>query len=464
MYVLSFAFWCVIVVLAVAHRFAGPRLQRVLLIDASILLYASLDRVLLIHLAWVVCITWVGARSRHYTDDLSMLRFVRVAASVLAFVPLLVHRLGEDVTSVAASLGERASLDTADWAISLVLPIGVAFYTLQAVDTIIPGQRRADDPPGFIDHALQICFFPLFIVGPVQRHDHLERQLRSHRVIGVADVRAAALLVLFGLIHKVVIADNLLPIADRTFATPATASGPDVVVAVAAFGMGIVADLLGLTLLAIGAARLFGVRLENQVDRPWMATSVLDFWSRFLSPVTDWFLRHVFLPAGGIGRGRFRTAGAVVVTFLAGSVWFGATATLVVWALLHAVAVLVQLWILQRRGPTRHPLTSRLVAFVWIMYAWLWFRADSLSTALDLHRALLRPELTSFARGSIAVTAMFGIALVAVDALGRRVMAPTADAGFLERAPLRGLVLAASFTALLVFSTGDLHTSVLGLR
>ena len=320
MYVLSFAFWFVIIVLAIAHRYAGPGLQRVILLDASILLYASLDRWLLIHLAWVVLITWIGVRSRHYTDDPSMLRFVRVTTTVLAFFPLLLHRIGDDVTSVAAVVGERASLDTADWSLSLLLPVGVAFYTLQAVDAIGPGQRG--DTPTFLDHALQVCFFPLLIVGPIQSHTALAQQLRSRRTIDWDDVSAATLLILFGLAQKLVVADNLLPIADQAFGSAGSATGPEVVVGVAAFALGIVADLLGLSLVALGAARLFGVRLQNQVDRPWLATSVIDFWDRFLSPVTDWFLRHVFLPAGGIGRGRPRTVLAVVATFLAGAIWF----------------------------------------------------------------------------------------------------------------------------------------------
>lgn len=464
MYVLSFAFWFVIIVLAIVHRFAGARLQRVLLLDASILLYASLNRWLLIHLAWVVLITWVGARSRHYTDDPSMLRFVRIATSVLAFAPLLVHRVGDDITRVAAAVGDRAALYTSDWSLSLLLPLGVAFYTLQAIDTIGPGQRGAADPPDLVDHALQICFFPLLIVGPIQQHDALSRQLRGRRAVALDDVRAAGLLALFGLAHKVVVADNLLPIADQAFGSPASVDGAGVIVGVAAFSLGVVADLLGLSLLAMAAARLFGVRLENQVDRPWLATSTIDFWGRFLAPVTDWFLRHIFLPAGGLGRGRPRTVLAVLATFLAGAVWFGATSTLMVWGLLHASAVILQLGALQRRGATRHPLIARFSTFVFVGYAWLWFRASSLGDAIDLHRALLRPELSSFARGSAVVVVMFGVALVAIDAVGRRMMAPTGEAGAFDGAGLRGTVLAAAVVALLLFTTGDLHTSVLGLR
>ncbi len=462
MYVFTFGFWLVVLALAAVHARSGVRIQRWLLLNASVLLYAAFDRWLVVSLAWVVCISWVGVRARHYTDDVAMLRFVRIVSGVATFVPLLTYHLLDGVLGGVRTAGDQVGLDTAGWTVALGVPIGVAFYTLQAVDAV-DAPASPDNPRRFLDHALFVSFFPTAFLGPVHRPHQLMPQLTARRRVTRTDVDAAALLVCVGAFHKLVVADNLLPIADRALDTSRASSSLEVAAGALAFGLGLFADLSGHLLALTGVARLFGIRLEVGTDRPWLATGPIAFWDRLLPTVTDWFLRRVFLPLRGTTGSAGRTVLALGTTFLAAGVWFGASAPLMVWAGLHWCAVLLQLRSAGRRRrepslPRTLIATAATTAFV--TYGWIWFNAATLGDAVDAHRALLRPGASSLAIGSVATIALFAVLLVVSD-LGHRALAST------DR-PLpvlaRGLSFAAMIAALLVFSTGDIHTSVLGLR
>lgn len=473
MYVFSITFWILILAVALVHDRVGHRLQRLLLLVTSLVVYGSFGLDLLIVVVLVILITWIGIRARHFTDDRAMLRFARVVTGFAAFLPLITLRYADSAVAAAAQLANRTSLIQADWSLSPLVPIGAAFFTLQAVEGLFAAHRRPlGDDPRFTDHALFVCFFPTVFVGPVQRAESLLPQLQRRRRVTAVDLDAAALLILFGAFQKLLVADNLLPIADRVFAQPTVVSGPEVVIAALAFGIGIVADLAGYTLAVMGVARLFGVHLTPNVNRPYLARSPIEFWDRWNLSVTDWMLRYVFIPLGGQRHGRTRTVLALGLTFLVGAMWYGDRLNLVIWGGIHFFAVLANLLVLRRaKSPpsvTRQVLTG-LLTFSFVTYSWVWFRAASIGDALRLHLRLPSVEISSGVVGSAFAIVLFGGLLVASDLVRAAMMsAPTPATGRLANAlaspAARGTVIAFAIAGIFVFSTADLHRSVLGLR
>lgn len=474
MYVFSFTFLIGVLLVALVHARAGQRVQRVLLFGTSLAVYASFGISLLLVLLPVVMITWVGIRARHFTDDRAMLRFARIVAAIAALLPLVVLRYADVAVSLSARLANQTSLIDADWSLSPLVPVGAAFFTLQAIDSLFSAHRQpASEQRSFMDHALMVSFFPTIFVGPVQRTEVLLPQLRNRRVVTSQDVDAGVLLFIFGAFQKLVVADNLLPIADAVYARPTTAGGPEIVMATLAFSVGIIADLGGYTLAVLGIARIFGVQLSPNVDQPYLARSPLEFWDRWNLSVTDWFLRYVFLPLRGPSAGRTRTALAMAVTFLLGALWFGERLGLLVWGFLHLLAALVAVGILRRRAERPAGRLGRAAAtiatFGFVSYAWIWFRADTLQDAVRLHLRLPNVEITTFTVGSVFTVALFAALLVAADVvlaalLARPEVTATRTVEAFSLPLLRGTVVAFALVGTLVFSTADLHQSVLGLR
>jgi len=464
LYVFSFAFWILVLGIAALHAMVGARAQRWVLLVTSVAVYGSFNLRLLLVLGFVIVATWAGIRVAHYTDDPLMLRFVRLVAAFTAFLPLIVVRLSDGAVGLVGDLAAMLSVGNGEWSIETLIPVGVAFYTLQAIDAMLTVHKR-HQKPNFLDHVLFVSFFPTIFIGPVQQYDRLMPQLRRRRSLTGHDLDVAALWILFGVFWKLAVADNLLPIADLVFSTTDTATGPEVVVGAVAFAVGIIADLAGYTAMVVGLARLFGVRIAaDNVRRPHLARSPIDFWDRWLTPVTDWMLRYTFLQVGGSDRGSARTVGALALTFLAGALWYGTRPTILVWAGLHFIAVVLQLAMLRRKDPSSSAAVGALklaATFGFVSYTWIWFRAASLGDAVRLHRRLLTPEFTTFSQGALFTTLLFLGLLLASEYLFAQLHTETPRP--LWSAPLvRGTVFSGLIATTLVLATTDLHDSVLG--
>ncbi len=272
----------------------------------------------------------------------------------------------------------------------------------------------------------------------------------------------------FGFLWSV-IADNVLPIGESVF-TNTQATGFEIVVGAAAYSVGVVADLAGLSALAVAVALLFGVELRiDNVERPYMALSPIEFWDRWNRSVTQWFLRRVAIPLERMS-GSTQTALPVVVAFAAMFAWYVQSVSMLVWALLHLAAVSLQAVIRRARPPrpgAMRAAAKSIFTLGFVSYSWIWFGSGSLHRSLALHRDALSFELTSFAVGAGALTIAFFVLLVITDEVARIMIPTRAVAG--RRSPLvdsgavRGAIVGTLIAVTLVCSTPVVHRSVLGL-
>jgi D-alanyl-lipoteichoic acid acyltransferase DltB (MBOAT superfamily) len=280
--------------------------------------------------------------------------------------------------------------------LDIALPVGISFYTFQTlaytIDVYRGEQRATDDPLAF---ACYVAFFPQLVAGPIERSRHLLPQFQRARTIDSEAWRTGFTLLVFGLVKKVAIADNMAPIADAIFGAEAGAvSGPIVLAGSLAFAVQIYADFSGYSDVARGAARLLGFELCVNFDQPYRAATPSEFWRRWHISLSQWLRDYLYVPLGGNRGGGARTYRNLLLTMVLGGLWHGAAWNFVLWGAYHgAILCVYRLFAidrtLARAGPVYRWLVATPVFFALTLYGWLLFRARSSEQIVEFTRALV---------------------------------------------------------------------------
>lgn len=381
----------------VVHWLCPSRWRWAVLLAASYWFYMSWNAALAGLIAGVTLATYglalAIARSRGKVRTLWLAAAVAVCLGVLAFFKYW-NFLGESGAALVRLLG-----GTGHWqAMDIVLPVGISFYTFQAlsyVADVYRGKLAAQRHPGY--YALYISFFPQLVAGPIERAGDLLPQLTGERRLSRVDLAAGTRLILGGLVRKLVIADLCGGFVTAVYESAGVPDGSAVFAATVLFAAQIYNDFAGYSLIAAGSARLLGVRLMRNFDRPYGAVNIRDFWRRWHISLTGWFTDYVYIPLGGSRRGALRQAAATMAVFLLSGLWHGADWTFAVWGLLHGCYMLPGL--LRRRyapaeaappGRLRRA-GSRLATLTAVGFAWIFFRAQSMDRAWALVKSLFSP-------------------------------------------------------------------------
>lgn len=222
-------------------------------------------------------------------------------------------------------------------ALRVLLPVGISFYTFQAMSYTIDvyrGELRARR--SLVDLAVFVSFFPHLVAGPIQRASFLLPQVEGERRFSAERARTGFLMICWGFFKKLVIADNVGVIANKVFAL-SDPSFPLLWAGVFAFAMQIYADFSAYTDIARGTSRWLGFELTENFDHPYLARSPSDFWRRWNISLSTWFRDYVYVPLGGSRAGDVRWARNVLATFLLSGLWHGASWNYVLWGLYHGV-------------------------------------------------------------------------------------------------------------------------------
>ena len=325
--------------------------------------------------------------------------------------------------SVSALLGR--TWDARD----IILPVGCSFYTFQAVSyaaDVYRGRLEPERHPGYF--TLYLAFFPQLVAGPIERAGDLLPQLRAERRPCREDGVAGLRLLLGGFFRKVVIADFCGRFVTAAYSAPAP-DGSAVFLATLLFAVQIYCDFAGYSEIAVGSARLLGVRLMRNFDQPYLARGFRDFWRRWHVSLGRWFVDYVYIPLGGSRKGLGRQLLAVFTVFALSGLWHGAEWSFVVWGLFHGTLFAGEL-LARRAGlsPARSKAGKGLetvLTFAAVSFGWIFFRADSLVHAAVLLRRLFSPWDIPAGLTCLGLTVTDGIRLAltlallpAVDRLG----------------------------------------------
>jgi D-alanyl-lipoteichoic acid acyltransferase DltB (MBOAT superfamily) len=377
-------------VVTVAIYWALPqRGQNVLLLVASYFFYGFVHPWFLALIASSTVIDYCAARGMEAWPQ-HRLRFLWLSISsnfgMLGFFKYF-NFFVENVAAVAAAVGLHVSEPT----LRILLPVGISFYTFQAMSYTIDvyrGELRARR--SLLDLAVFISFFPHLVAGPIQRASYLLPQVESPRRFSVDKARSGFVLICWGFFKKLVIADNVGVIANKVFAL----SDPSFHIlwaGVFAFAIQIYADFSAYTDIARGTSRWLGFELTQNFDHPYLARSPADFWRRWNISLSSWFRDYVYIPLGGSRGGTWRWARNVLITFLLSGLWHGASWNYVLWGLYHGLLLVATRAIRPARSYFAVP--QVLLMFLFTTIGWLLFRETNL--AMVVHDLTLSPFASS---------------------------------------------------------------------
>ena len=267
---------------------------------------------------------------------------------------------------------------------NIVLPVGISFFTFQALSYNIDVYRGKIAPvTNFVDLSFYKSFFPQLVAGPIVRATEFFPQMRGDYSITKNEFGHALFLILQGLIKKMIISDFIsVNFVDRVFDAPALYSGFENLMAVYGYGMQIYCDFSGYTDIAIGVALLMGFRLPLNFNSPYKAANISDFWKRWHISLSRWLKDYLYIPLGGNRKGKIRTGINLMVTMLLGGLWHGAAFRFVIWGGLHGFALIInKIWQGIFAGVNKRTRIARLagilITFNFVSFAWIFFRAGS---------------------------------------------------------------------------------------
>lgn len=268
---------------------------------------------------------------------------------------------------------------------NVILPVGISFYTFQTLSYVIDVYRGSVAAERhFGKYATFISFFPQLVAGPIERTHNLLGQIKAEHDFHYDQAAYGVRLMLWGFFKKMVVADNLAVFVDVIYDAPTQYSGAALVLATVFFAIQIYCDFSGYSDIAIGVGKLFGIDLMKNFDAPYFAVSIKDFWSRWHISLSTWFKDYVYIPLGGNRVSSFRHKINLIITFLISGLWHGANWTYVVWGGIHGAAQALEAAIPKRRLRPHNRISGILrgtAVFVFVVVAWVFFRAQSISDA-----------------------------------------------------------------------------------
>ena len=310
----------------------------------------------------------------------------------------------------------------------VTLPVGISFFTFQAMSYVIDIYRRQIEPVNFLDFAVYISFFPHVVAGPIVRAAEFLPQLEEKKDPRKVDAGRGFFLIMSGLFKKVVLANFLATtLVDRVFSLPELHNGKEILFAIYGYAVQIYCDFSGYTDIAIGLALLLGFRFPQNFNAPYTAESLQDFCRRWHMTLTRWLRDYLYIPLGGNRGSEQATYRNLMLTMLLGGLWHGAAWTFVAWGAIHGGALSYEQYrrhAREAKGLDPPPDTvwrrigHRLVTFHIVCFAWVFFRAETFHVAWVMLTRLFvgwgqpMPLIT----GGVVLAIAFGIAMQYIPA------------------------------------------------
>jgi len=266
----------------------------------------------------------------------------------------------------------------------ILLPIGISFYIFQSMSYTIDYYRgNIERETSLIRYAAFVSLFPRLVAGPIERAKNLLPQLHKTPKVSVQDITDGLSLFVVGFFKKVALADYMALYVDKVYDAPEQFQAPALVLATFLFSWQIYFDFSGYTDMARGVARMMGFRLMLNFNNPYLATGLGDFWSRWHISLSSWFKDYVYIPLGGNRKGKFNTYRNMFLTMVISGLWHGAAWTFVTWGAVHGLGRLCtreleRTSFYKERVPK---VAKQLLVFVFVSFAWIFFRAETISDA-----------------------------------------------------------------------------------
>ena len=332
-----------------------------------------------------------------------------------------------------SEFGNLFGISTESLLLRIILPVGISFYTFQALSYSIDVYRGNIKPTkDIIAFFAFISFFPQLVAGPIERATNLLPQFLQKRTFSYEQGVDGMRQILWGLFKKIVVADNCAMYVNQVWETYGTQSGSTLLLAAILFTFQIYGDFSGYSDIAIGTAKLFGIKLMRNFNNPYFSRDIAEFWRRWHISLTTWFRDYVYIPLGGSRVSKWKIVRNTFVIFLLSGFWHGANWTFIAWGAYHAVLFLPLILLGMNRKYTNQVAEGRwlpnvkesrqiLLTFMLAVVGWIIFRATSISEAWSIMKGICDVSLFSMPMIIVGVkrTLLFIVVMLFVEWIDR---------------------------------------------
>ena len=365
--------------------------QNGLMVVVSCWIYSLWNSVFLLALFWVILSSYAGGRFLEKEGNFKPLKHLIIFITVL---PFFFIKYGKA---------------------SVLIPVGISYYTLQALGYLFDVSRkqiRAEK--SLIDYTLFISFFSAITSGPISKADSLLPQIKTKHVFDYEKCKIGMKFFVWGLFMKVVVADHISSYVDIVYGNFQNFSGADCMLACFFYSFQIYADFAGYSMMAVGTSKVLGYDLINNFSRPYLASSITDFWRRWHISLTNWLKSYVYIAIGGNRCSRIRNYTNIIITFLVSGLFHGAYLSFIFWGLIHGIAQIIEKYVHSnyKKGwmSVSWVMLARIIAvFCFVSFAWVFFRLSTIHDAVGFIRHF--SQLGTFNLHIIDLSSMATIAM-----------------------------------------------------
>ncbi len=375
------------------------------LLLANCYFYLSWEPVYIIVILFTTAVSYFCALKIEHTSEKKNKKRILIVGTIVTLSLLLVFKYTNFMLASVFGILKTFAIPVQDTTLQLIMPLGISFYTFQMVGYIVDvytGKIKAEKHFG--KYALFVSFFPNIISGPIERASNMLAQFAEEKKFDYKEAVYGLRLILLGFLKKMVFADSMSKYVDVIFNHATDYSGFSFVIAMILFTFQIYCDFSGYSDIAIGIARLLGIRLMTNFKQPYMSATVKEFWSRWHISLSTWFRDYVYIPLGGNRVSKMRKNLNLLLTFLISGLWHGANWTFVLWGGLHGLYQIAEntvknIYIRRKnsggieimdkiesgvvtKGRRVKKVAHILLTFCLVAYAWMFFRANSIADAI----------------------------------------------------------------------------------
>lgn len=391
----------VLAILACERLFGkSVTVRNVTLLAASYFFYGYFNLFFLLILLFVTAVNYCGggiifkahlskaegnSTSNSDTRHSTYRKWIVTITTILSLLPLVFYKYALFFAKSMAAL-LQFELDT-EWLEGLLLPVGISFFTFQALSyTIDVYRNKIDKKPTLLDFALFVSFFPTILSGPIEKARNLLPQIQRYFFPTFSDVTQGGCVFVWGLFKKMVIADRLAAYVNYAYAVKGSASGTTLAIAAALYSIQIYCDFSGYSDMALGVAKALGFDITKNFRQPYFSRTFKDFWRKWHIALTTWFTEYVYFSLGGSRvKYKLRWVFNISTIFVLSGIWHGAAWNFLIWGALHAVYYLTEHFAgLQRKTLRWNWIGSAAmgcVVFVLATIAWIFFRVETFDDA-----------------------------------------------------------------------------------
>ena len=331
-------------------------------------------------------------------------KFILALCFISNLAILAVFKYGNFVIETFNRILQRCHISIIEQRFDFLLPVGISFYTFQALGYIIDVYRGdIKTEKNLLQYALFVSFFPQLVAGPIERSKNLLTQIQDISTVKLWDakrVTSGAILMLWGFFMKMVISDRIAIYVDAVFDGYFMFGSTELCLAASGFAIQIYCDFGSYSLIAIGASKIMGIQLMENFDAPYFSVNIKDFWSRWHISLSTWFRDYLYIPLGGNRKGNYRKYLNKMLTFIISGLWHGASWHYVAWGGIHGFyQVMADVF-----SPYYEKITKKLnvntkcfswkllramITFGLVDFAWIFFRASSMGSALRFIKRMM---------------------------------------------------------------------------